>query len=243
MGHLNRITAGTMGTSSATSGSTLAVPYATYDANGHIKTVGTHTHTVSGFAASSHTHNESAISWTNNTLYTIGDDVKIGDGNVSGCLVLQGANAATGLYFKPYSGSSAQKISIDGSNNMTITGNVNITGTIKQNGTTVSLSNHNHNSTYVRGTCKIVAGTVVRSISAAATATVFTYAQCNSLLGVSNSTYANTVVYACNGDYGSQNHRIYSVDCVPGSSLWQVRFGDNSAAGNYRFNYIVAYFG
>lgn len=44
--HINSVTAGTVGTSSATSGSTLAVPYITYDAQGHITATGTHTHTV-----------------------------------------------------------------------------------------------------------------------------------------------------------------------------------------------------
>ena len=41
--------AGTAGTSSATSGSTLAVPYVTVNANGHVTAYGTHTHTISGF--------------------------------------------------------------------------------------------------------------------------------------------------------------------------------------------------
>lgn len=54
--HANAVTAGTAGTSSATSGSTLAVPWVTYDAQGHVTASGTHTHTISGFAASSHTH-------------------------------------------------------------------------------------------------------------------------------------------------------------------------------------------
>ena len=54
--HANAVTAGTAGTSSATSGSTLTVPWVTYDAQGHVTASGTHTHTVSGFAASSHTH-------------------------------------------------------------------------------------------------------------------------------------------------------------------------------------------
>jgi len=48
--HSNSVTAGTAGTSSATSGSTLAVPYVTYDAQGHVTASGTHTHTVTGFA-------------------------------------------------------------------------------------------------------------------------------------------------------------------------------------------------
>lgn len=50
--HTNSVTAGTAGTSSATSGKTLAVPYVTYDAQGHITATGTHTHTISGLDAS-----------------------------------------------------------------------------------------------------------------------------------------------------------------------------------------------
>lgn len=50
--HDSYITAGTVGTSSATSGSTIAIPYVTYNAQGHITETGTHTHTVSGFLTS-----------------------------------------------------------------------------------------------------------------------------------------------------------------------------------------------
>lgn len=46
------ITAGTAGTSSATSGATLAVPYVTMTAQGVVSGYGTHTHTISGLAAS-----------------------------------------------------------------------------------------------------------------------------------------------------------------------------------------------
>lgn len=53
--HSNSVTAGTAGTSSATSGSTLAVPYITYDAQGHITATGTHTHTITGFLTSHQT--------------------------------------------------------------------------------------------------------------------------------------------------------------------------------------------
>ena len=51
--HSNSVTAGTAGTSSATSGSTLSVPYVTYDAQGHVTASGTHTHTITGFLTSS----------------------------------------------------------------------------------------------------------------------------------------------------------------------------------------------
>ena len=59
--HSNSIEAGTAGTSTATSGSTLAVPYVTYDAQGHITAKGTHTHTVTGFAAATHNHTGSNV--------------------------------------------------------------------------------------------------------------------------------------------------------------------------------------
>lgn len=62
--HSNSITAGTAGTSSATSGSTLAVPYITYDAQGHITGKGTHTHTVSGFLTSSSSLNAAKLTGT-----------------------------------------------------------------------------------------------------------------------------------------------------------------------------------
>ncbi|MGI5873549.1 MAG: hypothetical protein ACOX8R_02670 [Bacillota bacterium] len=58
--HANAVTAGTAGTSSATSGSTLAVPWVTYDAQGHVTASGTHTHTISGFAAAEHSHSDYA---------------------------------------------------------------------------------------------------------------------------------------------------------------------------------------
>ena len=46
------VTAGTAGTSSATSGSTLAVPYVTVDTYGRVTGKGTHTHTITGFLTS-----------------------------------------------------------------------------------------------------------------------------------------------------------------------------------------------
>lgn len=50
--HSNSVTAGTAGQSSASSGrSTLAVPYVTYDAQGHVTASGTHTHTINNFSA------------------------------------------------------------------------------------------------------------------------------------------------------------------------------------------------
>lgn len=50
--HTNSITASSVGSSVATSGATLDVPYAKYDAQGHITEKGTHVHTIGSLAAS-----------------------------------------------------------------------------------------------------------------------------------------------------------------------------------------------
>lgn len=54
------ITAGTAGTSSATSGSTLEVPYVSVNADGHVTGYGTHTHTVTGFVPARTIHWDTA---------------------------------------------------------------------------------------------------------------------------------------------------------------------------------------
>lgn len=53
--HPTPVTAGTAGTSSATSGITLDVPYVTYNGDGHVTASGTHTHTVPNFIKSGST--------------------------------------------------------------------------------------------------------------------------------------------------------------------------------------------
>lgn len=75
--HSNSVTAGTAGTSSATNGSTLAVPYVTYDAQGHITGSGTHTHTVNGFLTSSSNLDASKLTGTvpSSVLPSYVDDV------------------------------------------------------------------------------------------------------------------------------------------------------------------------
>lgn len=54
--HSNSITAGTVGTSNTTSGSTVAIPYITYDAQGHITQSGTHNHTIAAISATALTN-------------------------------------------------------------------------------------------------------------------------------------------------------------------------------------------
>ena len=47
--HSNSVTGGTVGQSTGSSGAQLAIPYITFDDQGHITASGTHTHTISGF--------------------------------------------------------------------------------------------------------------------------------------------------------------------------------------------------
>lgn len=56
------ITAGTLGSSTASSGSTISIPYANYNSAGQITGVGTHTHTVTGFLTSSSTLDSTKLS-------------------------------------------------------------------------------------------------------------------------------------------------------------------------------------
>jgi hypothetical protein len=58
------VTAGTAGTTSATSGSTLDVPYVTVAADGVVSAYGTHKHTISGFLTSSSSLNAANLTGT-----------------------------------------------------------------------------------------------------------------------------------------------------------------------------------
>ena len=81
--HASSITAGTVGTSTASSGNTLTVPYVTYNASGHVTATGTRTHTVTGFLTSSSTLDATKLSGTvptscyTNTTYTAGTGLSL----------------------------------------------------------------------------------------------------------------------------------------------------------------------
>ena len=80
-----------------------------------------------------------SLTFANGTWNVVGDDCAIGDINAAGTLGVKGQNGNTCIRLVPYSGSSYQEIKINGSNTMTITGNVNTTGTLSQNGSNVAL--------------------------------------------------------------------------------------------------------
>ena len=65
-----------------------------------------------------------ALHFANGTWNNMGDDAAIGDSNVAGAICIKGLNSTTKLHFVPYSGSTAQAISINGNGTMTVTGNL-----------------------------------------------------------------------------------------------------------------------
>ena len=95
-----------------------------------------------------------AVNFANGTWNKMGDDCYIGDNNTGGCICIKGANAATGINFVPYSGSTSQKISIDGAGTMTVTGTLagtfsgNLSGTATK--ATQDASGNVITSTYLR---------------------------------------------------------------------------------------------
>ena len=87
---------------------------------------------------------------------------------------------------------------------------------------------------------KIKAGSKVMNISGQFP-DVFTNSEINSLLGVNNSVPANTTVYLCNGDANSANRiSVLATNAINGA--WEAHLS-SAFSGNFRFNYIIVYFG
>lgn len=114
-----------------------------------------------------------ALNFANNVYNTVGDDVQIGDANQAGKLAIKGKNGNTGIYFAPYSGSTAQTITINGSGQMDISGTLNVATAIKQNGTAVSLTGHTHSFTPA-GTIAVQTAGTTTSITPVTSKTVVT---------------------------------------------------------------------
>ena len=67
--HSNSVTSGTIGSTGATSGASISIPYATYDAQGHIKTKGNRTHTVNRIQANNNSGKYLQITYNNGLTY------------------------------------------------------------------------------------------------------------------------------------------------------------------------------
>ena len=94
--------------------------------------------------------------------------------------------------------------------------------------------------------CLTKCGTVVRqNLPAQTSYMLFTDSQVAQILGKLSSDATNTTVYVCNGDRSAQSKNIVATyHWNNGSSSgWWVDFDGTTAAGNYRFNYIICYHG
>ena len=89
--------------------------------------------------------------------------------------------------------------------------------------------------------CIFKAGTKIVTATTNTSTAIFTNAQLNTLLGVTNSTNANTVVLASNGDGGAQS--AHAEGCTYQNNTWYVTHDRAATAGNMRLNYLVFYWG
>lgn len=96
LNHSNSVSggAGTIGVSTATTGSTLEVPWATYDAQGHITGKGTHTHTISGFATEN--NKVTQTNTTTNANYRV-----LLSNNANNTNETEASRKSSGLVFNP----------------------------------------------------------------------------------------------------------------------------------------------
>ena len=89
--------------------------------------------------------------------------------------------------------------------------------------------------------CIFKAGTKIVTATTNTSTAIFTNAQLNTLLGVTNSTNANTIVLASNGDGGAQS--AHAEGCTYQNNTWYVTHDRAATAGNMRLNYLVFYWG
>lgn len=154
-----------------------------------------------------------ALNLANNVYNNIGDDVQIGDANQAGKIAIKGKNGNTGIYFAPYSGSTAQTITINGSGQMDISGTLNVATAIKQNGTAVSLAGHTHSFTPA-GTIAVQTAGSTTSITPVSSKTVVTGGSTTDVPNISKKTVvtsasgataavANCVLTITNGSFGT----------------------------------------
>lgn len=95
-----------------------------------------------------------ALNFANNTWNKLGDDSFIGDHNVGGKLCVKSqTSTATGIAFFNNSDTNVGQVEVNNA--------FNFNKTIQQNGTAVSLSNHNHDSAYASKSVVDNIGTIV----------------------------------------------------------------------------------
>lgn len=102
-----------------------------------------------------------------------------------------------------------------------------------------SVLNYMTRHNYVSGT------QVFTNITANIKQLIFTDADVASKLGVASVSHQNTAVYLSNGDANAQSANIIACYHKTENNVggWYAQFDVAPSAGNYRFNYIITYFG
>lgn len=89
---------------------------------------------------------------------------------------------------------------------------------------------------------RMTAGTVVVPADKTGTSRqLMTSSQINNLLGVSNSSNANTAVFVSNGDGAASG--VHMEGCTYLNKAWHVVFNTNVGSSPIRVNYFIVYWG
>lgn len=88
---------------------------------------------------------------------------------------------------------------------------------------------------------KMKCGSKIVTASAGTSIQVFTNLEINKMLGVTNSSNANTVVLFANGDADAQKVHVEGSSYL--KSIWYAVLNQNASVGSFRINYAIFYFG
>ena len=220
--HSNSVTAGTVGTSSDTSGVTTAIPYVTYDSQGHITSAGTHTHTIPAMTASDNGVGRITTGNGVSASYSSGNVIVT---NTAGIYAVKGTqtfstNAWTGnidvdslydgltiAYFLPYAGTGAATLNLtlkDG----TTTGAIEV----YYSGTT-RLTTH-----YAKGSTMILTYWSAGSVSIDGTAIATSRWTC---FDYNTSNTYQLYGYGINGQAGEYGVFAYTIVLEDSTGKWQ----------------------
>lgn len=207
------VTAGTVGTNAATSGSTLAVPYITYNAQGHITATGTHTHTVTGFVTSS-----TAVTHTANTA--VGSTIKpiyVASGGAATALSANVGNTITPMYM-----ASGELKALSYTIAKSVPSDANFSNTTYTAGTGLTLS-----GTQFKHTDSITAGTVGTSTASSGSTLTVPYVTYNAS---GHITATGTRTHTVTGFVTSSTAVTHTNNTAVGSTLQPVYIATNGTA-------------
>lgn len=170
-----------------------------------------------------------ALTFANNTLNTIGDDIKVGDGNVAGQLVMQGINGNTGItMLKKDDANTKAGITFDGTNIIIDRG---ITGTIS----TATTANKVNNKLKIKTTS---ASTGYAEYDGSAAKTIDKVYAAVTADSASNANYATNANYANSANTANSATSANKATQLANTRTFKVNIkcGRNTYTGSATFN-------